>query len=498
MDPFELPANGLDGEPPALDAVVLDADPAGLTAQDANRIVAHARERGAPVIGLAPAAGSAAPVWEGLADVTVGGGPSGAPGPEGVRPVDHRTFNPIGYRHTDVAGVGGAVTAGARDLQPAAALLERVAAEEPVTLFVPRGHRAPLPAGVLSLPLPRAGARRLCSTLKERLGALDHPSFHATEAERAAHLVRLCASGVPVVAEDVSDALARMLGEELAGALAGRGGRGPARPRPARAGVDRPAPRGAQKPLARRPLAPARRRHGALGAGAPEGVGDPLDAAPGVALVRALAGRAPELRAARARRLPPRRRLLRTTSRRSCRAEVEGALTVVHVASELTLGDALNQGVEAATGALVTKMDDDDYYSVDHLWDLVLASEYSGADLVGKAAEFVYLEDIDLTLRRFMGDTEGDAHPRLAGGGMMARREPLREIGGWPSRGRGEDTVLIKTFRQAGRKVHRTHGYGYILNRHGRDHTWNTYVDYFLVQSEREWRGLRFEETGIY
>ncbi len=55
-------------------------------------------------------------------------------------------------------------------------------------------------------------------------------------------------------------------------------------------------------------------------------------------------------------------------------------------------------------GELVTKMDDDDYYSTEHLWDLVLALEYSGADLVGKGAEFVYLQWIDLTMRRFMGD----------------------------------------------------------------------------------------------
>ena len=51
---------------------------------------------------------------------------------------------------------------------------------------------------------------------------------------------------------------------------------------------------------------------------------------------------------------------------------------------------------------------------------------------------------------------------------------------------------------QASRAEHVwTHGFGYILNRHGRGHTWNTYVDYFLIQSQREWRGLRFDETTI-
>jgi hypothetical protein len=126
----------------------------------------------------------------------------------------------------------------------------------------------------------------------------------------------------------------------------------------------------------------------------------------------------------------------------------------------------------------------------------VLALEYSGADLVGKGAEFVYLTWIDLTMRRFMGDGESD-HPRLAGGAMMARKAPLQAIGGWPSRSRGEDTWIVRNFKKAGRRTYRTHGFGYILNRHGSGHTWNTYVDYFLIQSQREWRGLRFDETAI-
>jgi hypothetical protein len=138
-------------------------------------------------------------------------------------------------------------------------------------------------------------------------------------------------------------------------------------------------------------------------------------------------------------------------------------------------------------------MDDDDYYSVDHLWDLVLASEYSGADLVGKAAEFVYLEDIDVLIRQLTRDVE----TRLAGGGMMFRREPLREVGGWPSLSRAEDLAIVRRFEENGRAIHRTHPHGYILNRHGRDHTWRPYVDYFLFRSGRQWRGLRLDQAGI-
>jgi hypothetical protein len=146
-----------------------------------------------------------------------------------------------------------------------------------------------------------------------------------------------------------------------------------------------------------------------------------------------------------------------------------------------------------ARGELVSKMDDDDYYNTDHLWDLALALDYSGADLAGKAAEFVYLEEIDVTVRQISHDVE----TRLAGGGMMMRRAPLVEEGGWPQRTRAEDLALIRRYEGDDRPIHRIPPHGYILNRHGRDHTWRPAVDYFLFRSEQQWRGLRFDATGI-
>jgi glycosyltransferase involved in cell wall biosynthesis len=175
------------------------------------------------------------------------------------------------------------------------------------------------------------------------------------------------------------------------------------------------------------------------------------------------------------------------------RAGVSCPVRILRVDPELTLGEALNAGVEVADGELITKMDDDDYYSVDHLWDLVLALEFAQADLTGKAAEFVYLEEIDVTLRQISHDVD----TRLAGGGMMARRGPLEAIGGWEKRTRAEDLALIRAFANAERPIHRVPPHGYILNRHGRDHTWRPAVDYFLFRSERQWRGLRFDATSI-
>ena len=80
---------------------------------------------------------------------------------------------------------------------------------------------------------------------------------------------------------------------------------------------------------------------------------------------------------------------------------------------------------------------------------------------------------------------------------MMARKAPLQEIGGWPSRSRGEDTWIVRNFKKR-RARHLSHPRLRLHPQPPRPgHTWNTYVDYFLIQSQREWRGLRFDETAI-
>lgn len=69
------------------------------------------------------------------------------------------------------------------------------------------------------------------------------------------------------------------------------------------------------------------------------------------------------------------------------------------------LSAVLDAAAEASTGTLLTKMDDD-VYGADHLWDLVLAREYSGAQLIGKWLDLVYLAASDWTIRWFNGGGE--------------------------------------------------------------------------------------------
>ena len=141
---------------------------------------------------------------------------------------------------------------------------------------------------------------------------------------------------------------------------------------------------------------------------------------------------------------------------------------------------ALSGTAIAARGELVAKMDDDALYDRRHVWDLVLAHQYSGAALVGKAAETVYLADADATLRRRVGNRER-YDGGIAGGTLLLCRDDLGRAGGWPLLPVGEDRALIARVHRIG-AVYRTHGF--VLVRHGRRHAWEPGSDRFHAHAD--------------
>jgi hypothetical protein len=471
-----------------LDAVVVELD--GPASPHGTELARAARARGKCVIAVgAPGEETA------VADLHLGSGYVPEPPVLGAPPVNVHSFNPGPFRRD---GVGGYHAIGGPDATEdgvAAALpLLRAAAEfEPVALSLPRGVARPdLPPEIVAVGPLGADPAEWLEALHGRLGVLDHPGFHASDWERAGLIAKLCASGVPVVCAEMSQELRALLGSELADLL---------------------------EPVSERDLADleqrerisvalrrvALREHSldARWRQIANAAGISLPDRPMVSVIFATRREGwleHGLAQVNRQTYEPRELVVCLHGdefgegiKERVRSLGTGDVRIVHVDSGLTLGDALNAGVEVARGELVSKMDDDDYYNTDHLWDLALALDYSGADLAGKAAEFVYLEEIDVTVRQISHDVE----TRLAGGGMMMRRAPLVEEGGWPQRTRAEDLALIRRYEGDDRPIHRIPPHGYILNRHGRDHTWRPAVDYFLFRSEQQWRGLRFDATGI-
>ena len=171
---------------------------------------------------------------------------------------------------------------------------------------------------------------------------------------------------------------------------------------------------------------------------------------------------------------------------------------VLLVTAGRVLGEVLNEALEHSGGELVTKFDDDDFYGPEHIWDLVLAHEYSRASLVGKAAEYVYLEGADRTLRRFRGGAERfGSKLTLAGGAMIIARSDLDAVVGWQPVPSGVDRALMKDVVDGGGQLYRTHGRGYLLVRHARGHTWEADDEYFLEQAVEVRDGCDLRFAGV-
>jgi hypothetical protein len=165
-------------------------------------------------------------------------------------------------------------------------------------------------------------------------------------------------------------------------------------------------------------------------------------------------------------------------------------LIVVEAPADVPLGEALNRGAAAATGDLLAKWDDDDWYGPDHLADLSLAMEYSSADLVGCPLQQIYLEQIDTTVFRPRGEPER-FNERVAGGALLIDRQVFVEIGGFRPVAHGEDTALLAAIQAAGGHYYRTHGLGYLLHRRAAGHTWDFSLEKFRTRASNQWPGFQ-------
>lgn len=164
-------------------------------------------------------------------------------------------------------------------------------------------------------------------------------------------------------------------------------------------------------------------------------------------------------------------------------------VTVIAVEGSATLGEALQRASQRAEGDLVTKMDDDDFYGPEHIWDLVLARQYSGAEVVGKALDWIHLEASDVTVFRPTYPAEKYAD-FVAGGTILISRGDLAGIGGWRPVPKSVDRALLDRVLADGGLVYRTHGLGYVYVRRGSGHTASVRDEHFLTKVTTTYPGL--------
>lgn len=404
-----------------------------------------------------------------------------------VRPVDAMRVNPQGWRRTTGDTVGLVPGDRPRDL---AAALE--AARDHLDAGRLRLIGATATSDDLDVPAMPASGPGVLQVLRELRGVVDHPAAHADDAAQASWLAMLALAAVPVVCLELPDGTAQLLGDRLAGAL--RGGR--------LADLDDPDERERRTVIARRAAWLAHSTSARWRELAPD-LGLPVPRRTTFSLI--LATNRPDfldhvVTQIRRQTWPETELVVALHGERFARdsadrivSGVELPTTVIPVPEREPLGGVLNAAAAVASGDVLTKFDDDDWYSPDHVVDLAMALEYSGAQLVGKAAEFVHLSGSDVTIRRFVTGAE-TASRSLAGGTLTLRRDVLRDVGGFLRVGIREDGALIDDVLAAGGRIHRTHGFGYVLHRHG-SHAWEAEDAYFLDQASAQRPGLDHEWT---
>ena len=161
-------------------------------------------------------------------------------------------------------------------------------------------------------------------------------------------------------------------------------------------------------------------------------------------------------------------------------------LTIVAIPAAVPFGEAFNRVTSVARGTYVAKWDDDDLYGAEHVWDLVAATDYSGADVVGKGSDIVVMQERGTTLRAESRGTERRVR-NVAGGTFLLRRETLDDVGGWRPLAFSIDRALLVQLGDAGATIYRTHQFGYLLRRHALGHTWDPGDRYFLDKAQEQW-----------
>ena len=158
-------------------------------------------------------------------------------------------------------------------------------------------------------------------------------------------------------------------------------------------------------------------------------------------------------------------------------------VTVQEFSEDQTLGIILSTLACQSQGDYIAKMDDDDYYGPEHLRDLLDAALDTGADVVGRAMNYVYLEPLQLTVRRFAphGTQAVELWSDWVCGGTILAKRDVAEAAGWFGDGNtAVDRFMLSGITNNGGKIWRTFGAGYIYRRTFTFHTYVTNYSKYL------------------
>ena len=166
---------------------------------------------------------------------------------------------------------------------------------------------------------------------------------------------------------------------------------------------------------------------------------------------------------------------------RAAEAGIE-QLQIVEVDSAQPLGVCLNRGVQAASGDVIAKMDDDDVYGAHYLGDQLAALRYSNADLVGKQAHYLHMRGRDIVICRFH-EREHRFTDLVMGPTLMTHRSTLLD-NPFAERTLGEDTELQQRLIASGARIYSADRFNFVQVRGDHAHTWSVEDSHLLANGD--------------
>ncbi|MDQ0865776.1 glycosyltransferase [Arthrobacter globiformis] len=170
-------------------------------------------------------------------------------------------------------------------------------------------------------------------------------------------------------------------------------------------------------------------------------------------------------------------------------------LTLLHADRTKALGDCLNLCVTSASGEVLTKMDDDDFYASNYLSDQLYALDYSRASVVGKQAHYVHLAERNATILRFAEwehrYTRAIMGPTIMAAAEVFRSHPFADLTS------GEDTGFLRDVVRAGGTIYAADRFNFCQQRAATGHTWQVDEGALLATGELKFFGNYRDEVSV-
>lgn len=157
-------------------------------------------------------------------------------------------------------------------------------------------------------------------------------------------------------------------------------------------------------------------------------------------------------------------------------------IVFVQTSADSTLGECLNAGVEASSGSVIAKMDDDDVYGANYLTDQLAALRYSNGDLVGKQAHYLHLRGRNIVMCRFP-EREHRFTDLVMGPTLVGSRDLFKQFR-FAHRTLGEDTDFQRRIVEADASIYSADRFNFVQVRGDHSHTWSVDDDLLLANSE--------------